>query len=66
MSMRVCSAVPRSWPSKPAARPVEPLPICSRSSTVTDAPRLASCMAVDKPATPPPMMMMSDVFSLIG
>ena len=60
-SIRVCSALPRSCPSKPAARPVDPLPSRSRSSTTTLAPRPASCIAVLSPATPPPMMITSAV-----
>ena len=61
ISMLVAAGVPRSWPSKPAARPVDPLPIRSRSSTVTERPRRASCIAVLRPATPPPITTTSDV-----
>ena len=65
ISIRVCSALPRSCPNRPAARPVEPLPSRSRSRICTLAPRPASCMAVLSPATPPPMMITSAVLGSV-
>ena len=61
ISIRVAAVVPRSCPSSPAARPLEPFPSRSRSTTITLAPRLASCMAVLSPATPPPITITSAV-----